>query len=100
MMFRVVVEEKQNATGMIYVVELPENKPLLKIGRVPECDIKLKDISVSRAHANLYINPPGSAAPFAIEDNASKFGTLVSVPKLKLGVVQTPPIYKTEVPVY
>lgn len=55
-------------------------------GRVPECDIKLKDISVSRAHANLHINLGNNDKPFSIEDNTSKFGTLVSIPKLKMNI--------------
>ena len=50
---------------MIYVVEIGE-KTELKIviinlypiqGRVPDCDIKLRDISVSRSHAILKLIP-------------------------------------------
>ena len=40
-----------------------------------ECDIKINDISVSRRHANLKFT--GDA--FYLDDNNSKFGTLIEI---------------------
>ena len=52
----------------------------LSIGRKKEIDIKLSDdISVSRHHANLLYDFEGKR--FLLEDNKSKFGTLVLVKK-------------------
>ena len=51
MTFRVTNDDKSK-DGMIFVVEIG-NKTELKIGRVPDCDIKLRDISVSRSHASI-----------------------------------------------
>jgi pSer/pThr/pTyr-binding forkhead associated (FHA) protein len=42
-----VTSDDKCKEGMIYVIEFRDKKEL-KIGRVPECDVKLKDISVSR----------------------------------------------------
>jgi len=52
----------------------------LTIGRKKDIDIKLsEDISVSRHHANLIYDFEGRR--FVIEDNKSKFGTLVLMKK-------------------
>lgn len=49
------------------------NKQNLKIGRGHDADVRITDISVSRAHADLrYIN-----GAIYMEDHSSKFGTLV-----------------------
>ena len=45
----------------------------IKLGRGHECEIRITDISVSRNHAAIKMNPDG----FYIYDNKSKFGTLV-----------------------
>ncbi len=54
----------------IYAVE----KPLIKIGRSPHCDVPLDDPLVSREHCLVQLKPE---APF-IEDLASANGTLVN----------------------
>lgn len=50
-------------------------KPVITIGRGSNSDIRVNDISVSRSHANLRLTPQG----LLLEDNGSKFGTLVLV---------------------
>ena len=45
----------------------------IKLGRGHECEIRIVDISVSRNHAAIKRKVDG----FYIEDNKSKFGTLV-----------------------
>lgn len=44
-----------------------------KKGRGADCDIRITDISVSRTHAIIRLEKDG----FYIEDNMSKFGTLI-----------------------
>ena len=59
------------------------NKTEIKVGRGHDADIRVTDISVSRFHAKMnYIEETGE---YFLEDNNSKFGTLVLVRKpLKL----------------
>lgn len=42
-----ITNDEKGKEGMVYVLELGDRREL-KLGRIPECDIKLKDISVSR----------------------------------------------------
>ena len=46
-----------------------------KLGRGHESDVRVSDISVSRCHAILKYDENDHA--FSLEDNLSKFGTLV-----------------------
>ena len=48
-----------------------------RIGRSVETDMKIADISVSRVHS--YIRVKGDR--LVLEDNGSKFGTLVKISK-------------------
>lgn len=50
-------------------------KGFVRIGRGNDNDLKLNDISVSRIHAFIKRDPKDGS--FYIEDNNSKFGTLV-----------------------
>jgi pSer/pThr/pTyr-binding forkhead associated (FHA) protein len=50
-------------------------KSWVRIGRGNDNDLKLNDISVSRVHAFIRRDPKDGS--FFIEDNTSKFGTLV-----------------------
>jgi len=59
-----------------HVVSLADNK-LLKLGRGHECGIRIEEVSMSRWHASIrYCD-----GKFMVEDNKSKFGTLVSLDK-------------------
>jgi len=48
----------------------------IKLGRGHDADVRVTDISVSRLHAMIKKTPKGH---FYIEDNESKFGTLVLI---------------------
>jgi len=50
-------------------------KQYIKVGRGHETDIRVTDISVSRFHAK--INRSLTTGEYFVEDNKSKFGTLV-----------------------
>jgi pSer/pThr/pTyr-binding forkhead associated (FHA) protein len=47
----------------------------LKIGRGHDNDLRIADISVSRIHA--YLKLDAKSGELILEDNSSKFGTLV-----------------------
>jgi len=65
---------------------LNRNKNSIKLGRGSDSDIRISDISVSRCHAIVTLRSNG----YFVEDNTSKFGTLVRVNKpLPLRVQQT-----------
>lgn len=75
------LDKKKNK--FIYVISLDKNKQL-KIGRGHDSNILLSDISVSRIHSIMTIQNKN----VYIEDNNSKFGTLI--------LVQTPTIRMVE----
>lgn len=52
-------------------------KNIIKIGRGVDTDLRINDISVSRVHAFIKLENGG----FYLEDNHSKFGTLVLLNK-------------------
>ena len=68
-------EDKQT----MYVVSLNEAQSIV-IGRGAEAEIRLKDISVSRAHAKIRF----TGNKFFLVDNKSKFGTLALAEDLSL----------------
>ncbi|CAD8127797.1 unnamed protein product [Paramecium sonneborni] len=69
------VNKEKNVYGEIYLIHalLQDN---IKLGRGLQCDIKAQDITVSRHHATIKLSKDNY---FVIEDNRSKFGTLVSI---------------------
>lgn len=72
---------KKNAeySKIFHFVSLAETSKI-SIGRKKDIDIKISDdVSVSRHHANLIYDFEGRT--FYLEDNKSKFGTLVLVKK-------------------
>lgn len=71
----VVLEDLRKSTNSNFtwhVVSLFSEIPV-KLGRGHECEIRISDISVSRFHANLLLKNGGCY----IQDNKSKFGTLL-----------------------
>ena len=64
---------KKNSSRMVHLIMPSEEKVSFKFGRGHDSDVRVSDISVSRCHAFLKYNE-GS---FLLEDNFSKFGTLV-----------------------
>ena len=61
------------------------DKKMFKLGRGHESDVRVSDISVSRCHALVKYNDQNGR--FYLEDNLSKFGTLV----LAKGQIQLEP---------
>lgn len=54
-----------------------KDKQIIKMGRSNDADVRITDISVSRNHAFLKLHQGN----FYIEDNNSKFGTLLQIPE-------------------
>lgn len=63
---------KKNSSRMVYVISPSQDKNQFKFGRGHDSDVRVSDISVSRCHAFLRYD-----GHFVLEDNFSKFGTLV-----------------------
>jgi hypothetical protein len=63
----------KNTSRMIHMLTVTEEKTEFKLGRGHESEVRINDISVSRCHAILKCQDDG----FYIEDNVSKFGTIV-----------------------
>ncbi len=66
----------KNFARVIHHILPDASKLQFKLGRGHDSDIKIADISVSRVHAQIKMTPGG----FLLEDNASKFGTLLLLP--------------------
>jgi hypothetical protein len=64
---------EKNTSRTIHVLGFSNEKPNFNMGRGHESEVRVNDISVSRCHAIIKYKPDG----FYIEDNRSKFGTLV-----------------------
>lgn len=73
MIFDILRKESKKTRG-VCLLKL-NYKPVITIGRGSCSDIRMNDISVSRKHATLRLTSQG----LFIEDNISKFGTLVLV---------------------
>ena len=63
----------RNTSRTIHVLQFNQNKPSFSMGRGHESVIRVNDISVSRLHAVISYLGDG----FYLQDNNSKFGTLV-----------------------
>lgn len=60
---------------MVHLIMPDNDKFNFKLGRGHESDVRVSDISVSRCHALIKYNQQNGR--FYLEDNLSKFGTLV-----------------------
>ena len=65
----------KNTSRMIHVITFTEGRTEFKIGRGHESEVRVNDISVSRCHAVVRKCADG----FYINDNNSKFGTIILV---------------------
>ena len=64
---------EKNTSRTIHVLGFSKEQPQFNMGRGHESEVRVNDISVSRCHAIIKYREDG----FYIEDNRSKFGTLV-----------------------
>jgi hypothetical protein len=66
---------EKNSSRMVHLIMPDNEKTTFKLGRGHESDVRVSDISVSRCHALVKYNTENGK--FYLEDNLSKFGTLV-----------------------
>ena len=66
---------EKNSSRMVHLIMPDTDKKIFKLGRGHESDVRVSDISVSRCHALVKYNEQNGR--FYLEDNLSKFGTLV-----------------------
>jgi hypothetical protein len=68
------LSREKRETRYLYIIHMQE-KNEIKLGRSNDSDVRMTDISVSRNHAVLKL----LHGDFYLEDNSSKFGTLVQI---------------------
>lgn len=64
---------ERGGSKALHVIMMSNGKQTIRLGRGHDSDVRINDISVSRCHAMIRFE----AGRFLIEDNDSKFGTLV-----------------------
>lgn len=69
------LSQEKNTSRIIHIIKPTTTKTVFKLGRGHESDLRINDISVSRCHAKIKLEK----GKFMLEDNTSKFGTLVLV---------------------
>ena len=65
---------EKNSSRMVHIVMPDAERNTFRLGRGHESEVRVSDISVSRCHAILKYENDNC---FYLEDNLSKFGTLV-----------------------
>jgi len=80
-----VRDSQQHATRGLHVISLASEK-VLKLGRGHESDVRIADVSISRCHATIRFQQ----GFFLLEDNNSKFGTLVAMKKPRQLEIDSP----------
>ncbi len=83
---RLTVDKRKNR--FFYIGNI-DNKKEIKVGRGHNVDLLLNDVSVSRIHFKLYIQDNG----IFLEDNDSKFGSLILVQSQVLKITNSLPLF-------
>jgi hypothetical protein len=71
------LNQEKNTSRIVHIIKPNQVKDTFKMGRGHDSDLRINDISVSRLHAMIKYKD----GKFLLEDNISKFGTLVLVNK-------------------
>ena len=82
------LSKDKNNDKILFVINLDFNNKI-RIGRGHDADINLLDVSISRLHSTLTIDKKKN---IFIEDNNSKFGTLILV-QSKLKLIENLPLF-------
>ena len=69
------LSQEKNTSRIIHIIRPSSTKTVFKLVRGHESDLRINDISVSRCHTKIKFE----RGKFLLEDNQSKFGTLVLV---------------------
>ena len=73
-----------NKNKFIYIISLDNSEHLIKVGRGKDSDVLITDITVSRIHSNIIVENNNMNKSVYIEDNYSKFGTLILIQSPKI----------------
>lgn len=73
-----VRDSHQHSTRGLHVISLADR--VLKLGRGHGSDVRIADVSISRLHATIRF----AGGQFVLEDNNSKFGTLIAMKKARM----------------
>ena len=68
----------------IYIISLDHPEYPIKVGRGKESDVLITDITVSRIHCNFIVENNNGHRNIFVEDNNSKFGTLILIQTNKI----------------
>lgn len=93
-----LVKDK-NGYDSVFIIKPNASKNIFKLGRGLEADIRIGDISVSRAHSEIKFENNN----FSIVDNTSKFGSLKLIReshKIKLSTFQYFKVGRTLIKIY
>jgi pSer/pThr/pTyr-binding forkhead associated (FHA) protein len=71
------LNQEKNTSRIVHIIKPGTENHVFKMGRGHESDLRINDISVSRLHAMIKFKD----GKFLLEDNVSKFGTLVLINK-------------------
>jgi len=71
------LNQEKNTSRIVHIIKPGTENHVFKMGRGHESDLRINDISVSRLHAMIKFKN----GKFLLEDNVSKFGTLVLINK-------------------
>lgn len=77
------LDHEKNTSRMIHIMTPTASLGKFKLGRGHESDIRVTDISVSRVHVIINCNKKG----IFVEDNGSKFGTLILKSRIEVGPI-------------
>ena len=69
------MSHEKNSSRIIHIIKPTLLKSEFKLGRGHNADLRINDISVSRVHSMIRLQN----GKFILEDNDSKFGTMVLV---------------------
>ena len=65
----------KNTSRIIHIIKPSANQNEFKLGRGHDSNLRINDISVSRVHSKIRLHE----GKFILEDNNSKFGTMVMI---------------------
>ena len=82
--YMILEQQVKDETEKSIFYVLFKDKSCLKLGRSNDSHVRLNDISISRHHANLILTHEG----IFLEDNNSKFGTLLMLQSLLILIIQ------------
>ncbi len=70
------VDKTKDYAKMVYILTPNARISTFRLGRGPEIEVHIPDLSISKVHAQVTLTPQG----YRLADSGSKFGTLLLLP--------------------